>query len=85
MSYEITANDLKIRGVAAIKKATSDGNEAIITVRGKNKYVVIPIEKYNKLREYELETALLESKQNLKDGKYYEETVDEHIARITSG
>ena len=40
----------------------------IITVRGKNKYVVLPIEKYNYLRECELETALLETKKDIKEG-----------------
>jgi len=29
----------------------ADGTEVIITVRGKNKYVVLLVEKYNYLRE----------------------------------
>lgn len=84
MNNIITANDLKIRGVSAINEATSDGNEAIITVRGKNQYVVIPVETYNHLRECELEAALYESKNDLENGNYITETVDEHIKRITS-
>ena len=84
MNNIITANDLKIRGVSAISEATSDGNEAIITVRGKNQYVVIPVETYNHLRECELEAALYESKNDLENGNYVTETVDEHTKRITS-
>ena len=84
MNNIITANDLKTRGVSAINEATSDGNEAIITVRGKNLYVVIPIEAYNHLRECELEAALFESENDLKNGKYITESVKEHIKRITS-
>ncbi|HRX14948.1 MAG TPA: type II toxin-antitoxin system prevent-host-death family antitoxin [Spirochaetota bacterium] len=68
---QITANKLKTRGVSILNEETSDGNEVIITVRGENKFVVIPIEKYNYLRECELEAALLETKKNIKDGKYF--------------
>ena len=85
MSKIITANDLKTRGVSAINEATSDGNEAIITIRGKNHYVVIPIEIYNHLRECELEAALYESENDFKNGNYITESVEDHIKRITSG
>lgn len=85
MSKIITANDLKTRGVSAITEATSDGNEAVITVRGKNQYVVIPVEKYNHLRECELEAALYESENDLKNNKFVTESVEDHIKRITSG
>jgi len=40
----ISANELKTKGVSAIQKATVNGNEAVITIRGKQKYIVIPIE-----------------------------------------
>ena len=85
MSHVITANDLKTKGVSAINNATADGNEAFISVRGENKFVVIPIEKYNQLHEYELEAALLESRNDIKNGKFIKESVEKHIKRITSG
>ena len=85
MLNEITANELKTKGLIALDKATSNGDEAIITVRGKNKYVVLPFERYNHLREFELESALAESKRDLENGNYMEESVEEHIRRITSG
>ena len=84
MNNFITANDLKTRGVSVINEATSNGNEAIITVRGKNQYVVIPIETYNYLRECELEAALYESENDLKNGNFITESVEEHVKRITS-
>ena len=84
MNNIITANELKTKGLAAINEATSNGNEAIITVRGKNKYIVLSIENYNYLRECELEAALLESKKDLENGSFVKETVEEHIKRITS-
>ena len=80
----LTANELKQKGAKALRNATSDNNEAIITVRGKSEYVVLPISLYNRLRENELEIALIESRKDIEDGKFIEESVEEHIRRITS-
>jgi prevent-host-death family protein len=85
MTQIITANELKTKGVSILNKETVDGSEIIITVRGKNKYVVLPIEKYNYLRECELETALLETKRDIKKGRFIEEPVEKHLERITRG
>jgi prevent-host-death family protein len=85
MAQIITANDLKIKGISILNEETEDGYEVIITVRGKSKYVVLPIEQYNYLRECELEAALHEAKKDLKEGKIVKESVDKHIKRITRG
>lgn len=85
MNQIITANDLKTRGVAAISDAVSNSDEVFVTVRGKSRYVVIPIEKYNYLRECELEAALNETKKDMKNGKYLHETIEKHIKRISRG
>ena len=85
MPQIITANELKTKGVSILNEETSEGNEVIVTVRGKNKYVVVPIEKYNYLRECELEAALLEAKKNIKEGKFVKESVEKHVKKITRG
>jgi len=85
MPQIITANELKTKGVSVLNEETSDGNEVIVTVRGKNRYVVVPIEKYNYLRECELEAALLETKRDIKEGKFVKESVEKHVKRITRG
>ena len=85
MTQIITANELKTKGVSILNEETADGSEIIITVRGKNKYVVLPIEKYNYLRECELETALLETKRDIEEGRFIKESVEKHIERITRG
>ena len=85
MPQIITANELKTKGVSVLNEETSDGNEVIVTVRGKNKYVVVPIEKYNYLRECELEAALSETKRDIKEGKFVKESVEKHVKRITRG
>ncbi|MCX5813705.1 MAG: type II toxin-antitoxin system Phd/YefM family antitoxin [Proteobacteria bacterium] len=70
MGTVITANELKTKGVMALDKATGSGEEAIISVRGKNRFVVLPIEQYNYLRECELEAALREARDDLAKGKF---------------
>ena len=83
MTRNLTANELKTKGVKAINKATSDNTEALITVRGKPEYVVLPIKKYNHLRKCELEVAVMESRKDLEQGNFVEESVEDHIKRIT--
>jgi len=85
MAYIITANDLKTKGVSILNDESADESEVIITVHGKSKYVVIPIEKYNYLRECELDAALSETKKDIKEGRFVKESVDKHIKRITRG
>lgn len=78
----IVANELKVRGVSCIEKALESNSEAIISVRGHERYVVMDLEEYNRLRVCELEAALYETRQQLAAGEFVEESVDEHIARI---
>jgi len=83
MNNIITANELKTKGVSALEKIINQEREAIITVRGKNSFVVLPIEEYNHLREYELEAAINESLNDIKAGRVYDESIDNHIKRIS--
>jgi len=79
----ITANELKTKGVSIVESALQDDDEAIITVRGKDKYVIIDMDKYNRLREHELEIALLETREDLAKGRVKRESVAEHMKRVT--
>lgn len=81
MIQKITANELKTKGISA----ASDENEVVITVRGIDKFVILPIKKYNYLRECEFEAALIEVKKDLKEGKFKKESVEKHIKRIANG
>ena len=65
MMQQLTANDLKTKGIAAIEASLANQSEAIVSVRGKDKYVVIDIEHYHYLRECELDAALAESRANI--------------------
>lgn len=82
MLNSITANELKVKGVSILDKITSEQNEAIITVRGKSKYVVLSLEEYNYLRECELEAALIEARKDIENKNFNLSTVEEHLNRI---
>jgi PHD/YefM family antitoxin component YafN of YafNO toxin-antitoxin module len=79
----IAANELKTKGISAIDALLKDESEAIITVRGEQKYVVLDMKRYNFLRECELEAALMEARKELEEGKFIVESVDEHMQRIS--
>ncbi len=79
----ITANDLKTRGIAAIEAQLADGRtEAVVSVRGADRYVVMDLAQYQHLRECELEAALAESRADMAAGRFVAETAQQHVARV---
>ena len=79
----ITANQLKTKGVSAIQNNLLKDQELVITVRGKEKFVVMDMKHYNYLRECELDAALHQAKVDYQSKNYIKENVDAHIKRIT--
>lgn len=80
----LTANDLKTKGVAAIEAMLEQHSEAIVSVRGKDRFVVMDIAQYHYLRECELEAALAETRADLAAGRFVQESPEEHVARVKS-
>lgn len=80
----LSANELKVRGVAAIEAALSHQPEATISVRGKDRYVVMDLSHYQYLRECELESALAEARADMAAGRAVEESAESHILRLES-
>ena len=80
----VKANDLKVKGVSSIETSLNSQEEAVITVRGEEKFVVMTMNQYHYLREKELEAAVFESKQDLRDSKYEQGSVEDHLSRIKS-
>ena len=75
----ITANDLKTKGIACLEESLANQPEAVITVRGKESFVVMRIDHYHYLREMELEAALYETQQDLVAGRFSQESIDDHV------
>ena len=78
----IRANELKTRGVTAIEQVLADNTEAIVSVRGKDKYVVMSFEQYSHLRTCELEAAIHETRNDLAEGRFVTESPADHLGRI---
>ncbi|MCI5209182.1 MAG: type II toxin-antitoxin system Phd/YefM family antitoxin [Candidatus Electrothrix sp. ATG2] len=79
----ITANQLKTKGISLIEKHLAGNRELVITVRGKERFVVMDMQHYNYLRECELDAALHETRADYEAGRFVTESVEEHIQRIT--
>ncbi len=79
----ITANQLKTKGVSAIQNNLLKDQELVITVRGKEKFVVMDMKHYNYLRKCELDAALHQANADYQSKNYITENVDAHIKRIT--
>jgi PHD/YefM family antitoxin component YafN of YafNO toxin-antitoxin module len=78
----ISANDLKTKGVAAIEAVLSEHAEAIVSVRGKDRFVVMDMAHYHHLRECELEAALAQSRADVAAGRFVQESAEAHLARL---
>jgi PHD/YefM family antitoxin component YafN of YafNO toxin-antitoxin module len=78
----LSANDLKTRGVSAIESALADHTEAIVSVRGKERYVVMDLAQYQHLRECELESALAQARADVAAGRAIRESAQAHVARL---
>ena len=79
---QLSANELKVRGISAIETVLAQQPEAIISVRGKERFVVMDISHYHHLRECELEAALMQSKADIAAGRARQETAQNHMARL---
>ena len=78
----ISANDLKTKGVAAIEAMLDEHDEAIVSVRGKDRFVVMDLEHYHRLRECELEAALAQARADVAAGRVVKESAEAHLARL---
>ena len=78
----ITANELKTKGISLVEKLLKRTGEVFVSVRGKKKFVILPIEEYEKLKEAELESVLRQAEKDYQEGKYVVETAEEHFKRL---
>ncbi len=78
----VTANDLKTKGISDIERALEDAQEVVISVRGKPRYVVVDLARYDYLRECEIAAAWAQVREDVASGRYRREGADAHVARI---
>ena len=80
----ISANELKTKGVSAIQAVLDQQTEAVISVRGKQRFVVMDVAHYQYLRECELSAAIIESKADIAEGRFIKEPAEAHLVRLES-
>ena len=78
----ISANDLKTKGISVLEGVFEKLDEVLISVRGKNKYVVVDIERYEYLRECEIEQAYRDVKEDIENGNSTVQTAKEHMKEL---
>jgi hypothetical protein len=78
----ISANEIKTKGIAAIEAALVEASEAIVSVRGKDRFVVMDIAHYHYLRECELDAALAQTQADMTAGRFVQESPEAHLARL---
>ena len=79
---KLTANELRTKGIAAIETALEKQPEVIVSVRGKERFVVMDLAHYHYLRECELEAALAETRADLAAGRAVSESAEAHLNRL---
>ena len=78
----ITANELKTRVLRSVEQIMKSSGEAAITVRGKIRYMIVSPEKYDQLREAELEYAVREAERDVKSGRIAAASIAEHLKQV---
>ena len=60
----------------------AERTQAIVTMHGKDRFVVMDIEQYHHLCECELEAALAETRADVAAGRYVKESAADHVKRV---
>lgn len=78
----VSANEVKTKGVSLFTNLLEKFDELVINVRGKDKFVVLDIERYRELRAKELDIAYIETMRDIDEKKFKSQSASEHLAEI---
>ena len=78
----ITANELKTRGISFVERLMERSREVFVSVRGRKKFVILPVDEYERLREAELESLIRQAEKDYEEGRYVVESAEEHFRRL---
>jgi PHD/YefM family antitoxin component YafN of YafNO toxin-antitoxin module len=79
----VTANEVKKRGVSLFDELLAKFDEIIISSRGKKKYIVMDIKRYEEFRAYELDKAYKEVMEDVKRGDYHTD-IEKHLQEVAN-
>ncbi len=77
----ITADELTTNGIASLEAGLKDDSEAMITVEGKTRFVMMNFEHYQQLQDLQRIAAWQEAGQDITNGDFHTE-IDRHIEKI---
>ena len=77
----LTATEVRNKGFNVIDKLLQKYEEVVISFRGKKKFVVMDIDRFNELRKKELELAYKEVLEDYEKGNYHTD-VEKHLEKI---
>jgi hypothetical protein len=77
----VTANEVKKRGVGIFDELLKKWDEVIISIRGKKRYVVLDLQRYNELRAKELDLAYKMVMEDYEKGDYHTD-IEKHLEEI---
>ena len=78
----IPAGEIKKRGVNAFEDVLGKGGEAVITVRGEQRYVVMTLAEYHRLHEADLAQAVQEARADYRAGRIADKDLKAHLKRL---
>jgi len=56
--------------------------EVFVAVRGRKKFVILPVDEYERLREAELESIIRQAEKDYEEGRYVVESAEEYFRRL---
>lgn len=78
----ITANELKTKGISLVERLMKKSREVFISVRGRKRFVILPVDEYERLKEAELESIIRQAEKDYEEGRYVTESAEEHFKRL---
>jgi len=78
----LSATEVRNKGFNVIDKLLQKYEEVVISFRGKKRFVVMDIDRFNELRKKELELAYKEVLEDYEKGNYKIVSAKEHIENI---
>ena len=78
----ITASELKSKGISFVERLMERSREVFVSVRGRKKFVILPLDEYERLKEAELESIIRQAEKDYEEGRYVVESAEEHFRRL---
>ena len=80
----ITADELTTNGITSLEAGLKNDSEAVITVEGKNRFVVMNFEHYQQQQDLQRIAVWQEARQDITNGDFHTD-INQHIEKNQTG